>query len=331
MSGPRVDVSNVDRLAAYRRALQLGLGVMWLLDAALQFQPYMFTKAFPQEILAPVGPGNPGWVAGPVHWSAHLAATHVVGLNALFATVQLLIALGLFTRSTVRLALIGSVLWGLGVWWLGEGLGGLLAAPQSPIMGAPGAALLYAVIAVLLWPRAESASPRQATRVSVATAGPLRGVGARLVWGALWAGFAIESVQAANRTPSALHDLIAGMQEGEPAWLRAIDRNAANALAGHGTGVSIGLAVVCVAIALSVFAGNRVTRVGLVTSGVLAALIWVVAQNLGEIATGQATDPNTGPLLILLAATYWPVRERRPAGAATVDVPQREPVTARAA
>ena len=27
--------------------------------------------------------------------------------------------------------------------------------------------------------------------------------------------------------------------------------------------------------------------------------------------TGQATDPNTGPLLILLAAAYWPLRRAR--------------------
>ena len=64
-------------------------------------------------------------------------------------------------------------------------------------------------------------------------------------------------------------------------------------------------------IALSVFAGSRATRVGLVTAVVLAAVIWVVGENLGEIATGQATDPNTGPLLILLAAAYLPVRQRQ--------------------
>jgi hypothetical protein len=33
-------------IAARRRALQVTLGLIWLLDAALQFQPYMFTTAF---------------------------------------------------------------------------------------------------------------------------------------------------------------------------------------------------------------------------------------------------------------------------------------------
>jgi hypothetical protein len=313
----------LERVAAYRRALQLGLGVMWLLDAALQFQPYMFTSAFPHEVLAPTGPGNPGWVAAPVHWAAHLTAGHVVWLNALFATGQLLIALGLFTRSTVRLALAGSVVWGLSVWWLGEGFGGLLAAAQSPVMGAPGAALLYVVVSVLVWPPRDADRLLNSGTVAVALASPMRRVGAKVVWSVLWLGFAAESVQAANRAPSALHDLVSGMQDGEPGWLRSLDRAAANTLAGHGAGVSIALAVCCVLIAASVWAGDRATRIGLGLSVVLAALIWVVGENLGEIATGEATDPNTGPMLVLLAAAYWPLR-RNPVTLPDRDLTQRQ-------
>ena len=33
-----------------RRALQLALGAIWLLDAMLQFQPAMFGKGFPQML-----------------------------------------------------------------------------------------------------------------------------------------------------------------------------------------------------------------------------------------------------------------------------------------
>jgi hypothetical protein len=39
-------------------------------------------------------------------------------------------------------------------------------------------------------------------------------------------------------------------------------------------------------------------------------VIWFAGQDLGEIATGQATDPNSGLLLALLAAAYWPIRQR---------------------
>jgi hypothetical protein len=38
---------------------------------------------------------------------------------------------------------------------------------------------------------------------------------------------------------------------------------------------------------------------------VLALYFWL-AEGLGGIFTGEGTDPNTGLLLILLAACYWP-------------------------
>jgi hypothetical protein len=295
----------VDR---YRRSMQLALGVLWLLDAALQYQPYMFTKAFPREELAPTGPGNPGWIAHPVHWAASLTAGHVVVFDASFATIQLLIAMAFFSRRTVRFALIGSILWALGIWWMGEGLGGLFAGPQSPVAGAPGAAVLYALISVLLWPR-DATSAEDTTR-SVATRGPLHPVAAKVVWLMLWGGFAFESLQAANRSPSALHDVVAGMADGEATWLQSVDRGFASALAHHGTEVSIALALGFALIALSAFATAGIVKSGLVLAIVISVLIWVIGQNLGEISTGQATDPNTGPLLILLAATYWPLSAR---------------------
>jgi hypothetical protein len=289
----------------YRRSLQVALGVIWLLDAALQYQPYMFTKAFPREVLAPTGPGNPGWIAHPVHWAAHLTAEHVVIFDALFATIQLLIALAFFSRRTVRLALVGSTVWALGIWWMGEGIGGLFVGAQSPVAGAPGAAVLYALVSVLIWPRDVTAA--QDPTGSVATRSPLRAVAARVIWLVLWGGFAFESLQAANRAPSALHDMVAGIADGEADWLQSVDHGFAAALAHHGTEVSIALAVGFVLIALSALGTDGIVKSGLLLAIVISALIWVIGENLGEIATGTATDPNTGPLLILLAAAYWPL------------------------
>jgi hypothetical protein len=34
----------------------------------------------------------------------------------------------------------------------------------------------------------------------------------------------------------------------------------------------------------------------------------VTGEQFGAIFSGQATDPNTGPLLILIAAAFWPLR-----------------------
>ena len=134
-----------------RRKLQLALAVSWLLDGVLQYQPSMFSHGFP-KILEGASSGNPAVIASPINWSATLLAHHLVALNAIFATIQLALGLGIAWRPTVKLALGASVLWALAVWWLGEGFGGILAGSASPIDGAPGAVILYALLAVLLWP-----------------------------------------------------------------------------------------------------------------------------------------------------------------------------------
>ena len=50
----------------------------------------------------------------------------------------------------------------------------------------------------------------------------------------------------------------------------------------------------------------------------VAAVIWVVGEALGAILTGGGTDPNSGPLLALLALAYWPL--------ATAAVPRGRPL-----
>ena len=43
----------------------------------------------------------------------------------------------------------------------------------------------------------------------------------------------------------------------------------------------------------------------------VAAAIWVVGEAFGMILAGGATDPNSGPLLALLALAYWPAKQRQ--------------------
>jgi hypothetical protein len=39
--------------------------------------------------------------------------------------------------------------------------------------------------------------------------------------------------------------------------------------------------------------------------------VWVSIQNFGGILTGEATDPNSAPLIILFSLMYWPLRTSR--------------------
>jgi hypothetical protein len=64
------------------------------------------------------------------------------------------------------------------------------------------------------------------------------------------------------------------------------------------------LAVACAIVAVGVAIGPAI-KPALITAIVLALFFWI-AEGFGGIFTGQGTDPNTGLVLIVLAASYWP-------------------------
>jgi hypothetical protein len=307
-----------ERVAALdpRRTLQLALGALWLLDGMLQFQPSMFGRSFPQ-MLAGSAQGNPAVVARPITWSAGLIGHHVVALNAVFAAIQLLLGLGIAWRPAVKLALAGSVAWSLAVWWLGEGLGGVLAGTASPLNGAPGPVLLYGLLAVLLWPADGHPAARAPTlgtptvraatvRAPAAPFTAARAVGRRVAqacWLVVWLGLAALALLPASR---AIGRTVADTTPGEPAWLAWTDAHAASALTRHGLLAAVVLAVVLVIVASGTFLPRRAARAVIVLAVALAAALWL-AQGLGGILTGSATDPDTGPLLALLALAFWPL------------------------
>jgi hypothetical protein len=307
-----------ERVAALdpRRALQLALGALWLLDGMLQFQPSMFGRGFPQ-MLAGSAQGNPAVVARPITWSAGLIGHHVVALNAVFAAIQLLLGLGIAWRPAVKLALAGSVAWSLAVWWLGEGLGGVLAGTASPLNGAPGPVLLYALLAGLLWPADRHPAARAPTvgtptvraptvRAPAAPFTAARAVGRRVAqacWLVVWLGLAALALLPAS---GAIGRTVADTTPGEPAWLAWTDAHAASALTRHGLLAAVVLAVVLVIVASGTFLPRRAARAVIVLAVALAAALWL-AQGLGGILTGSATDPDTGPLLALLALAFWPL------------------------
>jgi hypothetical protein len=284
-----------------RRALQLALAAVWLLDGVLQYQGFMFTKGFSQ-MLAGTADGNPAVVARPITWSAAVIDHHVVLLNAAFATGQLMLGLGIAIRPLTRLALAASIPWALSVWWFGEGLGGVLSGTASPLNGAPGAVVLYALLAVLLWP-----ADREVRPPFVAA----RAVGAnvaRALWAVLWLSLAYFALTPDNRGPQGVSGMISGMESGEPGWLASLQRGAASVVAGQGLAASIALAAALVLIAGGVCLPARLARATLLLAIVVSAFIWVFTEAFGAILAGGATDVNSGPLLALLAAAFWPPR-----------------------
>jgi hypothetical protein len=284
-----------------RRALQLALAGIWLLDAVLQYQPFMYTKAFGQ-MLAGTAAGNPSVIAHPIAWNATLVGHHLVLVNTIFATTQLLIGLGIAFRPTVRLALAVSIAWSVGVWWFGEGLGGVFSGAASPLNGAPGAVIIYALLAVLLWP-ADREIPAPFTAARAVGAHVARGL-----WLVLWLSLAYFTLAPANRAPQAINGMISAMESGNPGWLAALDRDAASLVSGEGMAASVVLAAALVLIAIGVYLPSPAAKAALALGIVVALVIWVFGEAFGMIMAGGATDPNSGPLLVLLALSYWPLK-----------------------
>jgi hypothetical protein len=288
-----------------RRALQLGLAAVWLLDGVLQYQSVMFTKAFGQ-LLAGAASGNPAVIATPITWDAHLVEHYPVLLNAVFATTQLLLGLGIAWRPTVRVALGASIAWSLAVWWLGEGIGGVLATPDSAVAGGPGAVILYAVAAVLLWPRERRPGAFAAPFIAARAVGaPV----ARALWLVLWGGMAALQLLPVNRAPQATHDDITAMAAGQPGWLASLVNGAGSLTAHRGLAFSIVLAVLFGLIAVAVCLPAPAVRAATVLAVAVSLVIWIPGQALGGILAGGMTDPNSGPLLVLLALAFWPPRQ----------------------
>ena len=287
-----------------QRRFQVALGLIWLVDGALQLQPFMFSRSFVTQIIAPNAIGQQGFVAAPVTFMAHLIEPRVALFNLFAAAIQLLIGLGLIYRPTVKVALLASFWWALGVWWIG----GLLTGTASPLTGAPGAALLYVLVGLIAWPRAGRQTGSAAAR------GVLGERGARALWAALWLGSGVLWLMPANRAAGAVHDVIANAPSGA-GWLSSIQSSVAAATAGQGLAIAIIAAVVSAVIGLAVLF-DRGTKPFLALSVVIAVVYFVIGQGMGGVFTGSGTDPGTGPVLILLAVWLYPLhRSRKPLGA----------------
>ncbi len=287
-----------------QRSFQLVLATVWLLDAALQLQPFMFTRGSNgfSGMLNGFGAGNPSWIAHTITWNASNVYHHPILTNTVFAGIQFLIAFGIIYQRTIKPALALSIVWALGVWWFGEGLGGIFLGGATPFGGGPGGVLFYAILAVLLWPSGGSDLPFVAARTVGVTV-------AKAIWVVVWGILAVLSLVGSGRSPQALHDLIAGLNSGQPGWLAHIDRSSESLFLHHGTTMAILLAIVCVVVAAGVFMPPKVAQATVALAIVVFALIWIAVQNFGGILAGGATDPNSGLPVIILALLYWPLTE----------------------
>jgi hypothetical protein len=274
-----------------RRGLQITLGVFWLIDACLQFQPAMFTGRFATDVLSSAAAGQASFVAAAVEDVAHLASERPAVFNAALACVQLAIGIGLLLRRTAVPALFASIVWAVAVWYLGEGLGGLTGSNAALLTGAPGAALLYAVLAGGAWPHTSSDHRTSHPAVWLAFA-----------WAAYWVGGAILQVCHGPRSGPDLAATVAEGANGAPGWLSRFDFSIARSVGHVGAAVLDGFVVLQVLIGLAVFTPTRLRQSALVVGVLICCAFWIIGGGFSQLITGHATDPDTEPMVVVLAS-----------------------------
>jgi hypothetical protein len=287
-----------------RRTLQTALGLLWLLDGALQFQSFMYSKGF-IDMLTQMMSGQPAWLASSMHWASNIAAGNLTLFNTLFALTQVAIGLGLLYRRTVKPTLVISFAWAIVVWWFGEAFGMLFMNMANPLTGAPGAVSLYAIVGLLVWPNDRPG-------------GLLGSRGAKTAWAALWLVMAWLWLLGANSSAGASHDAINAAPSGM-SWLSTVQDWVANAAQGNGEVIALVLALVSAVIGIGVAVGWRV-RPLILLAIVLNLAYWVLGQGFGGIFMGNATDPNAGLPFVLLALAVAAAIPRAPALTVSGDV-----------
>jgi hypothetical protein len=289
-----------------QRVLQIVLGLFWVLDAALQFQPFMFKRDFIETFILPNASGQPAAVSWVITNVGHFIEPHIAVWNTFFAVIQLVIGIGLLFPRTVRPALAISFAWVLGVWVLGEGLGMILTGSATALSGAPGSVLMYGLIGLMAWParRIDDAA------VGVDSSAAAQGLGGRvtplLVWSGYWSLAAVLFLLPQNRTRGSISGAITDMASGNPSWFDHFLNSLGSGLSSVGNAGGWVLAVVSLIIGCGPLLARR-PGIFLAAGGVLSFVMWVVAQGwVGGIFSGSGTDPNTGPLIIVLALAMAP-------------------------
>lgn len=288
------------------RGLAICLGILWLIDGLAQLQPKMFTSQFPSQVVTPSGVGQPGFVSGLIHFSVHIFLINPVLFNSFILAAQLSLGVLILNRATSLIGLKLSVLWGLFVWIVGEGYGGLFGFNANLLGGFPGAALIYVFLAL----GAIALNKKDNNERS------FKGYWLYLVWAGTWVAGGIYQLLSAQSSLNMFISMVNGSR-GQPGWLYSIKTNFASSLTnlmpvGHqamsmnsanssgGYWFILVLAVIEITIGLCIFIPKKISWF-FISSGILLSLLfWVVGQELGGYYTGTATDLNTAPLIILL-------------------------------
>jgi uncharacterized membrane protein YphA (DoxX/SURF4 family) len=121
---------------------RIAFGVIWVIDAALKWQPAF--KAEFAGMIRTAAQGQPGWLHGWFHFWINLVAPNAGFFAYSTAAIETLIAAALIFGFARKLTYIGAALFSVLIWATAEGFGGPYTAGATDI----GSAVIYAVVFV---------------------------------------------------------------------------------------------------------------------------------------------------------------------------------------
>jgi hypothetical protein len=288
-----------------RKVLQRILGALWLIDGLLQVQPQMWTMNMVNGVMKPMLQGQPAGIEGSLQWIVQVTTQNLFLVNLLICVVQILIGLILLIGrgdKVIKFTLIASIVWSFIVWYGGEGMSMLLTGQASALTGAPGAVLLYALLALVVYPRNPEAGPDEG--------GILSRLQLRWALAAFWILMAALQAQPYWWQSGQISQEMSGLvgQGGLNGFLvDPVLQWLSNITAHSEIPLNIALIVIFLALGISLLVVKEEhLRPFLIASIVASVVIWYVSQAFGMILTGMATDFNSGLLLVVMALAVWP-------------------------
>jgi nitrite reductase (NO-forming) len=133
----------VRRVRAYCRpkdAFRIAFGLVWLIDAALKWEPAF--RAEYTEMLRMAAKGQPGWLHGWFHFWINLVAPNAGFFTYSTAVIESLIAVAVIFGFARKLTYIGSALFSLLIYATAEGFGGPYIAGSTDI----GTSVIYVLV-----------------------------------------------------------------------------------------------------------------------------------------------------------------------------------------
>ena len=295
-----------------RKGLQRVLGVLWLIDGLLQFQPQMFTMNMVNGIMKPMLNGQPGLFEPSLQFIVNQTTLHLVEVNLLIGVVQVLLGLGflLLPDRWVKELVIASIVWALIVWYGGEGMSMLLTGTASILTGAPGAVLLYPLLGFAVYPRKRRTADAPGAARKAGDDGLLSRTSLRYVLAGFWIFGALLQLQPNWWQSGQISQTISSYigMGGLNSWL--VDPILTRLSAATAT-IEIPLNIALIVVFLALGIGLAVVRQEqlpplLIASIVVSLVFWYLSEAFGGILTGMATDFNSGLLVVVMALAVWP-------------------------